>query len=256
MHRTIRSSTGLSKGRQERRSRRFWPHRAGIFLAVVLGFAGAQASADRAPAPEASWRPVVIELFSSQNCGKCPKANANLAELAKRSDVIALTFAVGYWDYLGWSDTFAKPEFTRRQKDYNRAFGNNTYTPQMVYSGRRHSSGANLDAISEELGKRDTSAPPIKVNFHGDEVEIDGAYATPLDVRLVHFTPGLTSVTPGGGANRGKTMGYYDLVKSFEKIGEFSGGSSRRYKVACSDGCAVLVQQGEVGAVIAAAVRK
>ena len=62
-------------------------------------------------------RPVVIELFSSQGCGNCPQANANVAGLAKRSDVIAMTYPVGIWDYLGWSDTLAKPEFTERQKD-------------------------------------------------------------------------------------------------------------------------------------------
>src|SRR5690348_8085224 len=60
--------------------------------------------------PEHATRPVVMELFSSQGCGNCPVANANIAMLAERSDVIALTYPVGYWDYLGWDDTFAKPE--------------------------------------------------------------------------------------------------------------------------------------------------
>ena len=64
--------------------------------------------------PEHSVRPVVMELFSSQGCGKCPDANANIAKLSERSDIIALTYTVGYWDYLGWDDTFAKPEFTER----------------------------------------------------------------------------------------------------------------------------------------------
>ncbi len=66
--------------------------------------------------PEHATRPSVMELFSSQGCGNCPVANANIAQLAERSDVIALTYPVGYWDYLGWDDTFAKPEFTERQK--------------------------------------------------------------------------------------------------------------------------------------------
>ncbi len=41
-----------------------------------------------------------------------------LAELARRPDVVALTFPVDYWDYLGWKDTLAHPAFTARQKAY------------------------------------------------------------------------------------------------------------------------------------------
>ena len=40
------------------------------------------------------------------------------AKLAERPGVLALTFPVDYWDYLGWADTFAKPEFAERQKAY------------------------------------------------------------------------------------------------------------------------------------------
>ena len=43
-------------------------------------------------------------------------ANSHLGELAKRNDVLALTFHVNYWDYLGWKDTFAHDDFVKRQK--------------------------------------------------------------------------------------------------------------------------------------------
>ena len=43
-------------------------------------------------------------------------ANSHLGELAKRNDVLALTFHVNYWDYLGWKDTFAHNDFVKRQK--------------------------------------------------------------------------------------------------------------------------------------------
>jgi hypothetical protein len=41
-----------------------------------------------------------------------------LNNLAGRHDVIALNFAVTYWDHLGWKDSFAQPAFTQRQRDY------------------------------------------------------------------------------------------------------------------------------------------
>ncbi|WP_339833588.1 DUF1223 domain-containing protein, partial [uncultured Parvibaculum sp.] len=67
-----------------------------------------------APIARAETRPVVVELFTSQGCSSCPKADAYLRELAARDDVIALSFAVDYWDFLGWKDTLASPAFTKR----------------------------------------------------------------------------------------------------------------------------------------------
>jgi hypothetical protein len=51
----------------------------------------------------ASGRPIpyVVELFTSQGCSSCPPANANLIRLRGRSDVLALSFSVTYWDRLG-----------------------------------------------------------------------------------------------------------------------------------------------------------
>ncbi|MDQ3470862.1 MAG: DUF1223 domain-containing protein, partial [Pseudomonadota bacterium] len=46
--------------------------------------------------------PTVVELFQSQGCSSCPPANAVLNALAGRPDVLALSFAVTYWDRLGW----------------------------------------------------------------------------------------------------------------------------------------------------------
>ncbi|MSO64565.1 MAG: DUF1223 domain-containing protein [Alphaproteobacteria bacterium] len=50
--------------------------------------------------------PVIVELYTSQGCDSCPPADAYLVELIKRKGVIALSFHVNHWDYLGWKDTF------------------------------------------------------------------------------------------------------------------------------------------------------
>jgi len=50
--------------------------------------------------------------------------------------MLVLTYGVTYWDYLGWTDTFGDPEFTKRQREYRDAFGApNIYTPQIVLGG-------------------------------------------------------------------------------------------------------------------------
>ena len=56
--------------------------------------------------------PWAIELFTSQGCSSCPPADAYLGVLAKRPDIVALSFHVDYWDYIGWQDPFASPRWS------------------------------------------------------------------------------------------------------------------------------------------------
>ena len=70
------------------------------------------------PAGVAAKTPVVVELYTAQGCASCVDANTYAAKLAEQPGVLVLTFPVDYWDYLGWSDTFAKPEYAERQKAY------------------------------------------------------------------------------------------------------------------------------------------
>jgi hypothetical protein len=62
--------------------------------------------------------PVVVELFTSQGCNSCPRADRLLGELAARDDVLPLSFHVTYWDRLGWPDIFGLEDSTRRQESY------------------------------------------------------------------------------------------------------------------------------------------
>jgi len=102
----------------------------GALFACLLMLSPAAASA----APRS---PVVIELYTAQGCGSCTGAGAAMEALAARRDVLPLTFNVDYWDYLGWTDTLARPEFVVRQKTYVSRFKlEDPYTPQAVVGGR------------------------------------------------------------------------------------------------------------------------
>src|SRR5215470_12964669 len=97
---------------------------------AILGGLGAMALP---MTPAQSRAPIVVELFQSQGCSSCPPANAIANALAERSDLLVLSFGVTYWDQLGWRDTFARDDFTKRQYDYAHGLGrDNVATPEMV----------------------------------------------------------------------------------------------------------------------------
>ena len=123
---------------------RGWIIPAAVLMAAsVAAGSSAQPSGVRAPEETAPAEPVVIELFTAQGCAGCPEANARVEAIADAPGVIALTYAVDYWDYLGWEDTFARPEFAQRQRAYRRPLKLRAVgTPQVVIDGRRQVPGA------------------------------------------------------------------------------------------------------------------
>ena len=103
-------------------------HSAFGLLALAVIFAGLEPALGQAePAPA---KMSVIELFTSQGCSSCPAADRLLKQLSQRPGVIALSFPVTYWDYLGWKDTLARPENSERQRRYDAIKGGEVYTPE------------------------------------------------------------------------------------------------------------------------------
>src|SRR3984885_9433296 len=113
----------LAKGRRRIRMSRMAAYRHLLFTALMLaGPAGAEEA-----------RPIVVELFTSQGCNSCPPADAYLGELTQRANLLTLAFHVDYWNYIGWSDPFARPWATARQKAYQKSLNERfVFTPQMV----------------------------------------------------------------------------------------------------------------------------
>jgi hypothetical protein len=120
-----------------------------------------------APALAEERSPVVVELFTSQGCNSCPPADTFLGELAQRPALLALAFHVDYWNYIGWTDPFARPWATARQRGYQKSLKERfVYTPQMVVDGaaqgppRRGPSSPCGGARTARCWSR--SAPPIR----------------------------------------------------------------------------------------------
>ena len=86
---------------------------------------------------------VLLELFTSEGCSSCPPADHWLADIAGQfnpEQVITMAWHVDYWDYIGWKDKLADPQYGARQRGRVRAENsNNVYTPQLMINGRTQS---------------------------------------------------------------------------------------------------------------------
>jgi hypothetical protein len=202
-------------------------------------------------------RPTVVELFQSQGCSSCPPANAALVRYADRPDWLALTFAVTYWDRLGWKDTFGRPEFTERQFAYARSLGNaGVYTPEVVVNGRAAGVGDDVAEVEALAARTDRGASGPSLALESDAVTI-GAGSAPAggaEVWLALYDPKVIDVPVARGENAGRTLPHRNVVKRLVRLGDWDGAAAR-LALPASNGFAraVLVQRRGVGAILAAA---
>ncbi len=226
----------------------------GGFAAMLTLAAGAALAG---PAPQSI---IVVELFTSQGCSSCPPANANLTAIADRPDVLALSFGVTYWDYLGWKDSFAKPEFTNRQYAYEHALHRATaYTPQMVVHGDMDLIGNSADELDRAIGAAHNQAPTSapRVVFDGRKVIISDGSAPEdtADIWLVRYDPNIVQVPVARGENGGRTLPHKNVVHELTRLGGWSGEAVSIDLPPAADGLktAILVQSAYTGPILAAA---
>ncbi len=176
----------------------------------------------------AETRPVVVELFTSQGCSSCPPADAVLAELAQRNDVIALGFHIDYWDNLGWKDSLSAPGSTARQRAYAAQFGKKEiYTPQAVIDGRVQLIGSHRDAVLQAVAQAQPQAvAPVTFASGGRSVLIgaasNGAEKGEGKVILVRFIRS-RSTPVRRGENAGSMAVDANGVETFKTIAEWTG---------------------------------
>ena len=219
-------------------------------LAILLMMGAGGAFAQEAVKPKG-----VVELFTSQGCSSCPPADKALETLAREGEVVALSYHVDYWNYLGWTDTLASKDNTDRQYAYARMFGRNgVYTPQAVLNGREHINGADIAGIRTRLGAMPGEDKglevPVDVEVKNDELRIRvGAGEGKANIVIAYFERERT-INIDTGENRGKTINYWHAVTDMETIGMWEGKETNLVlpadmlkKKKKSGGCAILVQR-------------
>ncbi|MDF2765210.1 MAG: hypothetical protein K0S81_2204 [Rhodospirillales bacterium] len=231
-----------------------------IWIAAALALLGSDAAPIRAVAADAA-APVVVELFTSQGCSSCPPADAFLGELAQRQDVIALAFHIDYWDYIGWKDPFASPDFTKRQRGYAGALGlRSVYTPQMVIDGRVDAVGSHRNRV-EELIRKSSYVPKLAVTLEPAAGKArlnlpEARFERPATIWLaIYDREERTKVKRG--ENAGRELSEYNIVRALRKIGSWDGSAQSldldlADAIADGMGGAILIQSEGQGPIIGA----
>jgi hypothetical protein len=214
-------------------------------------------------------RPVVVELFTSEGCSSCPPADAFLNELVRQPSLIALSFHVDYWDYLGWRDTLALPESTKRQRDYAlRRKDRRVYTPQIIVNGLKHVVGSRQGEvqaiIAEEQKRKPADFVGMTLKIQGEELAVE-LEAAPPDLAERQGTLWVMAVAPklvvavGRGENAGRTITYRNVVRRLIPAGMWHG-EARSLTLPRSDVlpdpslcCAAILQADDAGPILGAA---
>ena len=209
------------------------PGAGGLAALAALALAGpGVASLDTPPA--------VVELFTSQGCSSCPPADALLGQLTEKPGVVALSYSVDYWDYLGWRDTLGSPANSERQRAYARSRGDGkVYTPQAVVDGITHVNGASEAAI--EMAMRNAAKRlqdvrvPVSMRADGDTLIVDvGAAPEKSDRRAatvwLAIAKEVETVKVARGENRGVTSATITRCASCRRS---ACGTAIRSRCAC-----------------------
>ena len=181
-----------------------------LLLIALLACITGPAAAETLRFESGSARVQLVELYTSEGCNSCPPADRWLTKLKDDpglwQDFVPIAFHVDYWDYIGWEDRFAKPEFGDRQRVYAREGGSRfVYTPGLFRNG---SDWHGWRRGSLEPGEA-TDVGVLAVEFDGDvaRVEFDATRKGSADLLAHVAVLGMNrSSNVRAGENEGKKL--------------------------------------------------
>jgi hypothetical protein len=173
----------------------------------------------------------LIELFSSEGCSSCPPAEAVMHKLIQKTEkeslpVYIIEFHVDYWDYLGWKDTFALPEYSKRQKKYGDLLKlNSIYTPQAIINGETEMVGSDEEQINSTIAKELQKPSSVTVECKAHKInnsQIELTYTvngniSGCELNIAVVESDLTSYIKKG-ENARKTLTHDNVARVFKTI--------------------------------------
>jgi len=147
-----------------------------LLTALALSGLTGTVGAAQCAADSGQQRVALLELYTSEGCDSCPPTDRWFSELPGRgyhpARIVTLAFHVDYWNYLGWTDPFSRPQYSERQKAASaRNRARVVYTPQLLLNGGDYRRPALFDDIGDRLGKlnRDVARARISLQLHSED---------------------------------------------------------------------------------------
>jgi hypothetical protein len=190
-------------------------------------------SAGELTATSHAFKTPIVELYTSEGCSSCPRADEWISKLGEALDnnfhAVPLAFHVDYWNRLGWVDPFSDPDFTKRQKELailNRQ--RSMYTPEFLVSAKEtRGTSAVVGAIQE--ANAELADVIITVGLMSDDQQTMDAelvinnQANSADLYLAVYESGIVREIKAG-ENRGRTLHYDFVVRHWQKVADVAKG--------------------------------
>jgi hypothetical protein len=212
-----------------------------FFCLALVGCSGESTANTTSASPAPQAKPpgtrelVLVELFTSEGCGNCPPADAQLAFLdtaqpVQGADVITLGFHVDYFNDRGWKDEYSSPVFTARQNKYSKRLKlDSIYTPQMIVDGQKQFIGSNGGQAADVIAK---AAVPVKgnvdVEVNEKRVEINVQNISKHEAATIYLAATEDNIVSNvkAGNNNGKTLKHSSVVRGMAEIATLTATQS------------------------------
>ena len=174
----------------------------------------------------------VVELFTSEGCSSCPRADEAVAKIVKQydSNVYLLSFHVDYWDRQGWKDAYSNEAYTKRQQVYGTNFHlSSVYTPQAIVNGGKEVVAGNEKELKEAIGQELSHTTPKNFelatkNIEGQNItvsyKLEKGNKSILYIALVQ-SEATTDVK--NGENAGRQLQHHNIVRELKTFSRESG---------------------------------
>lgn len=184
-------------------------------------FTGTSCQAKDKPATKPSGN-TLVELFTSEGCSSCPKADKTVAELQQqyKDNLLVLCYHVDYWNYLGWKDLYGSANNTERQQRYANAFHlNSAYTPEAVINGREECVGSDKTKLTAAILKSHQPAGTLTVSTQFANNTLGVTIGGQRDqTAIICLVQKHASSQVNRGENEGKKLEHINIVRDFISI--------------------------------------
>lgn len=202
-----------------------------LAIAILLACTAAGAQAGSTAITSPANRVALLELYTSEGCSSCPPADRWVSSLKDQPGLwrsfIPVSFHVDYWDYIGWPDRFASPDYSERQHRHAAQQSMRTvYTPGFFLNGaewrwRGRELVSDIEDMPAGVLRVDKADQGVEVRFDSDLVRDD----LRISVALLGF--GIRTRVKAG-ENAGRTLEHDFVVLSVEEAHlERDGGGYR-----------------------------